>query len=79
MMQDELFMIRQEKEEEEINIDRIHNRVDDFKDVDKMRNKKKSNLYDLKDEAYATEDDILSTELSENGDNDIYRKYKIIH
>ena len=79
MMQDELFMIRQEKEEDELNIERIHNRVDDFKDEEKMRNKKKSTLYDLKDDAYATEDDILSTDLSDNGDNDIYRKFKIIH
>jgi hypothetical protein len=71
-------MIKQEKEEDELNITRIHNRVDAFKDEDLMGNKKKSTLYDLKDDPYATEDDVLSTEFSDNGDNDIYRKYKLL-
>jgi hypothetical protein len=75
---DELFVVRQDKEFDINRIQAIHDRIDYFKDADKMDGKIKSDTYDLKDEPYATEDDVLSTELSDPGDADIYRKYKLI-
>ena len=42
-----------------------------------MANKKKSDRFDLKDTPYDLGDDVLSTDLSYNGDKDIYRKYKL--
>ena len=75
---DELFMIRKEKEADVDRINAVHDRIDYFKNPDKMADKMKSAMYDLKDTAYATEDDVLSTDLSDGGDADIYRKYKLI-
>lgn len=62
---DELFVVRKEKEFDVDRIQAIHDRIDYFKDPDKMEGKIKSNMYDMKDEPYAIEDDVLSTELSD--------------
>jgi hypothetical protein len=58
-------MIRREKEFDINRIQGIHDRVDYFKDPDNMDQKIKSAQFDLKDTPYATEDDVLSTELSD--------------
>lgn len=71
-------MIKKEKESDMNRIYDIHDKIDSYKDVDNMQNKIKSDKFDLKDEPYATEDDVLSTELSDPGDMDIYRKYKLV-
>ena len=42
-------MIKQEKEADFNKITAIHDRIDDFKDPDKMMNKIKSEIFDLKD------------------------------
>lgn len=70
-------MIKQEKEFDLNRVKDIHDKIDYFKNPDKMADKIKSDMYDLKDTPYATEDDVLSTELSDPGDADIYRKYKL--
>jgi hypothetical protein len=69
--------VRQEKEFDYDRIKRIHDRVDYHADPDNMENKKKSNRFDLKNTSYHIADDALSTELSDEGDLDIYRKYKL--
>ena len=69
--------MRQEKEFDLDRIQKIHDRVDYHKDPDIMANKKKSDRFDLKDTPYDLGDDVLSTDLSDNGDRDIYRKYKL--
>lgn len=69
--------MRQEKEYDYDRIKRIHDRIDYHADPDNMANKKKSNRFDLKNTPYAIADDALSTELSDEGDLDIYRKYKL--
>jgi len=33
--------------------------------------------HDLKDDEYQTEDDIMSTELSEDDTNELYKRYKL--
>lgn len=71
-------MIKQEKEYDVNRIQTIHDMIDSFKNPDVMNDKIKSDKFDLKDEPYATEDDVLSTELSDLGDLDIYRKYKLV-
>jgi hypothetical protein len=70
--------VRQEKEFDYDRIQKIHDRVDYHKDPDKMADKKKSARFDLKDSPYYLGDDVLSTELSDNGDLDVYRKYKLM-
>lgn len=75
---DELFMVRQEKEADIDRVNAVHDRIDYFKNPDMMADKMKSDIYDLKDSPYATEDDVLSTDLSDSGDADLYRKYKLI-
>lgn len=71
--------MRREKEFDYDRIKRIHERVDYHSNRDNMDNKKKSDRFDLKDKPYSRADDVLSTELSDDGDADIYRKYKLGH
>ena len=71
-------MVRQEKEADIDRVNAVHDRIDYFKNPDMMADKMKSDIYDLKDSPYATEDDVLSTDLSDSGDADLYRKYKLI-
>jgi hypothetical protein len=76
LYQDTLYMVRADKEFDVNKIKRIHERFDYLKDEDKMANKIKSEKYDLPDEFQQTEDEILSTELSDPEHNDIYKRYK---
>lgn len=54
----------------------MHEQFDKFKDSDFMLGKPKSR-HDLKDDEYQTEDDIMSTELSDADANELYKRYKL--
>jgi hypothetical protein len=55
----------------------IHDRFDYFLDETKMHGKIKSAQYDVKNEHRITEEEIVSTELSDAADNELYIRHKI--
>ena len=76
LYKDTFTQVKLEKEHDYNNLKRIHDQFDYFKDQDKMYGKPKSR-HDLKDDEYQTEDDIMSTELSDEEANELYKRYKL--
>ena len=63
--QDQLYNIKADKETDYNKILDIHDRFDYFRDPDKMARKIKNEEFDLKNEEPVTDQDLLSTELSD--------------
>ena len=75
--QDTKFLVKQDKEADVAKIDAIHERFDYLQDPDKMRGKHPSALYDLPNEERNTEDEVLTTEMSDPDDAATYIRYKM--
>lgn len=76
LYRDTVYTIKTEKEFDYDNLKRIHDRFDFFKEEDNTFRRPKSR-FDLQDSHYMTEEEILSTEMSDLADNEIYLRYKI--
>eukprot|EP00351_Strombidinopsis_sp_SopsisLIS2011_P000928 CAMPEP_0116883304 /NCGR_PEP_ID=MMETSP0463-20121206/15808_1 /TAXON_ID=181622 /ORGANISM="Strombidinopsis sp, Strain SopsisLIS2011" /LENGTH=112 /DNA_ID=CAMNT_0004537899 /DNA_START=749 /DNA_END=1087 /DNA_ORIENTATION=+ len=68
--------IRDEKEFDTDRINRIHERFDYIKDPENLRNKLKNEIYDLTKREYPEDEFELTTEFSDEGDQEIYYRYK---
>ena len=79
LYQETLYNTRVEKEADQKRIADIHDRFDELKDPDIKRNKDHSELFDLKEQVPCTEDDVATTEFSDEEANLFYRRYKIAH
>lgn len=76
LYKDTFTEIKLEKEHDYNYLKAVHEQFDKFKDSDFMLGKPKSR-HDLKDDEYQTEDDIMSTELSDADANELYKRYKL--
>ena len=76
LYKDTFTEIKLEKEHDYNYLKAVHEQFDKFKDSDYMLGKPKSR-HDLKDDEYQTEDDIMSTELSDADANELYKRYKL--
>lgn len=76
MFQHTVKEIRDEKEHDVDNINRIHERFDYIKEPDNLRNKLKSEFYDVVKQEIPEDDVELSTEFTDEFEQDFYQRYK---
>jgi len=76
MFQHTVKEIRDEKEHDVNNINRIHERFDYIKEPDNLRNKLKSEFYDVTKQEIPEDDVEMSTEFTDEFEQDFYQRYK---
>lgn len=76
MFQHSVKEIREEKEYDVNNINRIHERFDYIKEPDNLRNKLKNELYDVVKQELPEDDIEMSTEFTDEYEQDFYQRYK---
>ena len=68
--------IRDEKEFDTDRINRIHDRFDYLKDEENLRNKLKNEIYDLTKRELPEDEVEMTTEFSDEADEEFYYRYK---